>query len=98
MELNALKRKLLCLIERIKLSESEYRAMKAKSQMYDGMMSSIKWNTYMKEEEVKNNNGDIIWMLPKEKTVTMEIDIVDMLANGGITFDKNAVELKVTGI
>lgn len=72
--------------------------MKAKSQMYDGMMSSIKWNTYMKEEEVKNNNGDIIWMLPKEKTVTMEIDIVDMLANGGITFDKNAVELNVTGI
>lgn len=95
MKFNALKRKLLCLVERIKLPELEYRAMKAKSQMYDGMMSSIKWSTYMKDEEVTNNNGDIIWMLPKEKTVTMEIDIVDMLANGGITFEKNAVELKI---
>ena len=98
MKFNVFKRKLLCLIERIKLSESDYRQMKAQSQMYKGMMSTVKYNIDSEYEDVTNKKGDTVMRLEKSRTMTINVDVVEMLAEGGITFDKNIVKLDITGI
>ena len=95
---NKLKIKISCLIERIKLSESDYRTMKARAQMYEAMMSTIRYNTEREYEPVYDTCGVLITHLPKAQTLTIHINITEMLAEGGITFDKNAVKLDVTGI
>ena len=87
MNFNTFKRKLLCLIERIKLSESDYRTMKAKSQMYDGMMSVIKINIGTDNQKIENNDGCFIWVTSRTRTVTVDIDVMEMLAAGGIHFN-----------
>lgn len=95
---NKLKRKFRCLIERIKLSESDYLTMKSRSQMYMAMMSTIRYNTELECESVYDANGILITNLFKSKVSTIHINITKMLAACGITFNKNDVKLDVTGI
>ena len=87
MNFNTFKRKLLCLIERIKLSESDYRTMKAKSQMYDGIMSVIKINIGTDNQKIENNDGCFFWFTSRTRIVTVDIDVMEMLAAGGIHFN-----------
>lgn len=95
---NKLKRKIHYLIERIRLSESDYLTMKAKSQMYSAMMSTVKYSSSADYEDIKDAADNVITKICKAKTATIDIDIIEMLAEGGITFDKNAVKLNVTGL
>ena len=95
---NKRKRKLHYLNERIRLSESNYLTMKVKSQMYDAMMSNITYSSEVEHEDIKDIHGNVITRIYKGKTAAIDVDIVEMLANGGITFDKTAVKLNVTGI
>lgn len=95
---NKLKRKIHCLIERIKLSESDYLMMKAQSQMYKAMMSTIKYSSDSEYEDAFDDNGNLIKRFLKARTATIHINIADMLAEGGVTFNKNAVNLDITGI
>lgn len=94
---NKLKRKIHCLIERIKLSESDYVTMKTRAQMYKAMMSTIKYSSSPEYEDVKDSLGCLITTIPKAKTATVHINITEMLAEGGITFNKNVVKIDVTG-
>lgn len=94
MTFNVIKRKLICLIERIKLSESDYMIMKSESQMYKSMMSAIKCGLNTDYEDIKINDC-IIQRIPKSKTMVVNVDVWQMLANGGIIFDKNTVKLNV---
>jgi hypothetical protein len=96
--INKLKRKILCLIERIKLSDSEYLTMKAQSQMYKAMMSTIEYSSDSEYEDAFDDNGVPIKSFLKARTATVHINITDMLAEGGITFNKNVVKLDVTGL
>lgn len=91
-------RKFRCLLERIRLSESEYIAMKARSQMYSAMMSTIKYTTDSKAMPIYDTRENLITNLLVEKAVTVNINITDMLAEGGIVFNKDVVKLNVTGI
>ena len=91
-KIDVFKRKLHSLIERIKLSESDYLSMKSKAQMYSDMMSAIKYECNTDYEDIKSN-GQTIARFPRSKTMTLNIDVEQMLENGGITFDKNAVKL-----
>lgn len=91
---NVFKRKLHNLIERIKLSESDYLSMKVKSEMYSNMISTIRYEHYTDYEYIKNN-GQTIAMFPKSKTATLTVDVGEMLTSGGIIFNKNAVKLNV---
>ena len=91
--IDVFKRKLHSLIERIKLSESDYTSMKSKAQMYSDMMSTIKYDRNTEYEYIKKN-GKNIARFPS-KTITINIDVEQMLANGGITFDENLVKLNV---
>lgn len=91
--IDVLKRNLHSLIERIKLSESDYTSMKSKAQMYSDMMSTIKYDRNTEYEYIKKN-GKNIARFPS-KTITINIDVEQMLANGGITFDENLVKLNV---
>lgn len=95
---NKLKMKIRCLIERIKLSESDYLTMKAQSQMYKAMMSTIKYSSNTVYEDIADNDGNLINRILKAKTATVHINITDMLAEGGITFNKNAVKFDITGL
>ena len=95
---NKLKMKIRCLIERIKLSDSEYLTMKAQSQMYKAMMSTVKYSSDTEYEDAFDDNGNLIKRFLKARTATIHINIVDMLAEGGVTFNKNAVKLDITGL
>lgn len=90
-----LKRKLLCLFERIKLSELDYKNIKTKAQLYDNMMSTIDFKINNESEDIKDKDGNIIYRFPKSKTANMNIDIMKMLNAGGITFELDAVKLNV---
>ena len=90
---NVFKRKLHILIERIKLSESDYLTMKANAQMYKDMMSTVECNLDVEYEDVMVGKS-LITKIPKSKTMTINIDIKQMLANAGITFD-DTVKLNI---
>ena len=91
------KERLVCLIERIKLSDFDYKTMKWKSQKYDGMMSAIKFSVGVEYAEVEDSRG-IILMLNKSRKATVDINIVELLEKGGFTFNKNITELNITGL
>lgn len=93
-----LKMKIRCLIERIKLSESDYMTMKAQSQMYKAMMSTIKYSSGSEYSDVFDADGVLVTSIRQARTATVHINIVDMLAEGGVTFNKKAVKLDVTGL
>ncbi len=95
---NVLKRKIRCLIKRIKLSESDYLTMKAQSQMYKAMMSTVKYSSGSEYSDVFDADGVLVTSIRQARTATVHINIVDMLAEGGITFNKNAVKLDITGL
>lgn len=95
MNLKTLKRKILCIFERIRLSESDYKNIKLKAQLYDNMMSTIDFNINNESEDIKDKDGNIIYRFPKSKTANMDIDIVEMIKAGGVTFDLDAVKLNV---
>ena len=65
--------------------------------MYGNMMATIKHSSSADYEDIKDANGNLIQKICVGKTVKLDIDIVELLAAGGITFDKNAVTLNVTG-
>ena len=95
---NELKRKIRCLIERIKLSESDYLTMKAQSQMYRAMMSTVKYSSGSEYSDVFDADGILVTRIRQARTATVHINITEMLAEGGITFNKNVVKLDITGI
>lgn len=96
MKFNELKRKLHYLIERIKLSETEYISIKNKSRMYDDMMSTVKCTFNAEFEEVKKD-GYVLKRFPTKKNVNIDIDMKQMLSNGGINLDRS-VDLKIIGL
>lgn len=91
MNMKKLKRKLCCLIERIKLSESDYRAMKDKSQRYDAMMPNVKYTINTNFKDVTDNFGNIIQTVYMGVNATIDVDIVEMLAAIGITMCKGDI-------
>lgn len=95
--LKKLKRKTDYLLERIKLPESNYLDMKTRAKMFDDMMSAVTYSLNADYEDAMDIFGNVVARIYKGKTVTLDVDIVKMLAAGGITFDKNAVQLNVVG-
>ena len=95
--LKKLKRKTNCLIERIKLPESNYLDMKTRAKMFDDMMSTVTCNSSVDYEDITDVHGNIITRICKDIIITLDVDIVKMLAAGGITFDKNSVQLNIVG-
>ena len=95
---NKFKMKIRFLLERIKLSESDYITMKAQSQMYKAMMSTIKYSSNTVYEDIVDDTGNLINRIPKSNTAIVHINITEMLAEGGVTFNKNVVKLDITGL
>lgn len=95
---NKLKMKIRYLLELIKLSESDYLIMKAQSQMYKAMMSTVKYSSNVVYEDIVDDTGNLINRIPKSNTAIVHINITEMLAEGGVTFNKNVVKLDITGI
>jgi hypothetical protein len=72
--------------------------MKAQSQMYKAMMSTIKYSSNTVYEDIVDDTGNLINGIPKSNTAIVHINITEMLAEGGVTFNKNVVKLDVTGL
>ena len=89
--------KLKNLIECIKLSDVDYQNMKNKAQKFDKMMSTIQVEGHQEHEEACDAHGHVIMTFPKTMTYTVSVDIKDMLAAGGIIFDKSVTKFNVTG-
>jgi hypothetical protein len=95
---NKFKMKIRFLLERIKLSESDYITMKAQSQMYKAMMSTVKYSSNTVYEDIVDDTGNLINRIPKSNTAIVHVNVTEMLAEGGVTFNKNVVKLIVTGL
>lgn len=95
---NKFKMKIRFLLERIKLSESDYITMKAQSQMYKAMMSTVKYSSNTVYEDIVDDAGNLINRIPKSNTAIVHVNVTEMLAEGGVTFNKNVVKLIVTGL
>ena len=95
---NKFKMKIRFLLERIKLSESDYITMKAQSQMYKAMMSTVKYSSNTVYEDIVDDAGNLINRIPKSNTAIVYVNVTEMLAEGGVTFNKNVVKLIVTGL
>lgn len=95
-KLNVLKRKLIYLIERICLSEEDYINMKVQSQIYRYMANTISIASNMDYEDVRDGNEALITSVPKSQTITVTVDIWQLLAEMGLPLDKRITKLVIT--
>jgi hypothetical protein len=95
--LKKLKRKTDYLLERIKLPESNYLDMKTRAKMFDDMMSAVTYSLNADYEDAIDIFGNVVARIYKDKIITLDVDVIKMLAAGGITFDKNSVQLNIIG-
>lgn len=90
-----LKENLRMLLERIKLSNSEYLAMKEKSKRFDNMLAAISLETNAKYIDVKDNKGVHIFKFPESKNLTISINVPDLMKGVGIEYNKCCTNIKV---
>lgn len=95
MKFKTIKRKMLSLIERIRLSENEYNELKDKSEMLDNMMSAFKFETNTEHTDVKDKHGNIVRKCLKSRKATITVDVEQMLKNLGISWSGGDCEVKI---
>ena len=87
------------LIERIKMSSLAFSTLKKWADRYSKMASAIVFSTHTEDSEpIYDNRGVLITQVYNSKVSTIEVNIAKLLAGAGVTFDKNTVKLKITGI
>lgn len=90
------RRKLHNFIERMKMSDGEYLTMKEQSDKYKGMMSACEFQVNDPEYiDVKDSSGNVLHRFTKSRSASLNVNIEDMLRNGGIIYDKKRVSLNV---
>lgn len=83
-------------IERVRMSESDYLTMKEQSNKFENMMSSCEFKLEEPEyTDVKDANGNILHRFRKSQSASLNINIDEMLKNGGILYDKERVKLNI---
>ena len=95
MKFKIIKRKILSLIERIRLSENEYNELKDKSETLDNIISTFKFELNTEHEDVKDNHGNIIYRHLKSRKATITVDVEQMLKNLGISWSGGDCEVKI---
>ena len=87
------------LIERIKMPASSYSSLKTRAGKYNDMMAAITYTTHIEDSEpIYDSRGVLITQVYKSKVSVIEVNITRLLAAAGVTFDKNTVNLNITGI
>lgn len=95
MKFKTIKRKMLSLIERIRLSENEYNELKDKSVILDNIMSTMKFEINTEHTDAKNKHGNIICRSLKSRKATVTVDVEQMLKKLGISWSDGDCEVKI---
>ncbi|MBQ2396933.1 MAG: hypothetical protein II304_07875 [Bacteroidales bacterium] len=95
MNFKTIKRKMLSLVERIRLSENEYNELKGKSEMLDNIMSTFKFEINTEHTDAKDKHGNIIRRCLKSRKATITVDVEQMLKNLGISWSGGDCEVKI---
>lgn len=95
-KLKTIARKVHNFIERARMSESDYLTMKEQSNKFENMMSSCEFKLDEPEyTDVKDVDGNILHRFKKSQSASLNINIDEMLKNGGILYDKERVKLNI---
>lgn len=95
-KLKTIARKVHNFIERARMSESDYLTMKEQSNKFENMMSSCEFKLDEPEyTDVKDADGNILYRFKKSQSASLNINIDEMLKNGGILYDKERVKLNI---
>lgn len=95
-KLKTIARKVHNFIERVRMSESDYLTMKEQSNKFENMMSSCEFKLDEPEyTDVKDADGNILHRFKKPQSASLNINIDEMLKNGGILYDKERVKLNI---
>ncbi|WP_288682268.1 hypothetical protein [uncultured Eubacterium sp.] len=95
-KLETIARKVHNFIERVRMSESDYLIMKEQSNKFENMMSSCEFKLDEPEHtDVKDADGNILRIFKKSRSASLNINIDEMLKNGGILYDKERVKLNI---
>ena len=95
-KLKTIARKVHNFIERARMSESDYLTMKEQSNKFENMMSSCEFKLDEPEyTDVKDADGNILHIFKKSQSASLNINIDEMLKNGGILYDKERVKLNI---
>ena len=86
-KLKTIARKVHNFIERVRMSESDYLTMKEQSNKFENMMSSCEFKL--------DADGNILHRFKKSQSASLNINIDEMLKNGGILYDKERVKLNI---
>ncbi len=90
-----LKENLRMLLERIKLSNFDYLTMKEKSKRFDDMLAAISLETNAEYIPVEHPKGCVIAKVLKSKSLTISVNIPDLMKGVGIVYDRTLSNIKV---
>lgn len=82
-------------LERSKLSNSEYLTMKEKSKKIDDMLAAISMETNAEYIPVERPNGCVIAKVLISKSLTISVNIPDLMKGAGIVYDRQLTNIKV---
>ena len=90
-----LKEKLHIFLERSKLSNSEYLSMKEKAKRFDDMLASISLETNAEYIPVEKPKGCVIAKVLKSKSLTISVNIPDLMKGAGIVYDRQLTNINI---
>lgn len=90
-----LKEKLYIFLERSKLSNLEYLTMKEKAKRLDDMLDSISLETNAEYIPVEKPKGCVIAKVLKAKSLTISVNIPDLMKGVGIVYDRQLTNINI---
>ena len=89
------KEKLHIFLERFKLSNSEYLTMKEKAKRFDNMLAAISMETNAEYLPVERPNGCVIAKVLISKSLTISVNIPDLMKGAGIVYDRQLTNINI---
>lgn len=90
-----LKEKWNVFLERSKLSNSEYLTMKEKAKKFDDMLAAISMETNAEYIPVEHPKGCVITKVLKSKSLTISVNIPDLMKGAGIVYDRQLTNINI---
>lgn len=82
-------------LERSKLSNSQYLAMKEKAKKFDYMLTAISMEINEEYIPVERPKGCVIAKVLKLKSLTISVNIPDLMKGAGIVYDRQLTNINV---
>lgn len=90
-----LKENLHIFLERSKLSNLEYLTMKEKAKRLDDMLVAISLETNAEYIPVEKPKGCVIAKVLKSKSLTISVNIPDLMKGVGIVYDRQLTNINI---